>query len=56
MEPNGDEITAALALLKTLSLDGTTITGDAVLCQSAICQPIGAGDGDYRFAVKARLL
>jgi DDE_Tnp_1-associated/Transposase DDE domain len=53
VEPDGNEITAALALLKTLPLDGTTITGDAAFCQRAICQRIRDGNGDYLFAVKA---
>ena len=53
VEPNGNEITAALALLKGLPLQGTTITGDAAFCQRAICQTIRDGKGDYLFAVKA---
>lgn len=53
VEPDSNEITAALALLKTLPLDGTTITGDAAFCQRAICQRIRDGNGDYLFAVKA---
>lgn len=53
VEPDGNEITAALALLQSLPLDGTTITGDAAFCQRAICQRIRDGNGDYLFAVKA---
>ena len=53
VEPDGYEITAALALLKALPLQGTVITGDAVFCHRAICQAIRDGKGDYLFAVKA---
>lgn len=53
VEPDGNEITAALALLKGLPLQGTLITGDAAFCQRAICQTIRDGKGDYLFAVKA---
>ena len=53
VEPDGNEITAALALLKGVPLRGTVITGDAVFCQRAICQTIRDGQGDYLFAVKA---
>ena len=51
--PDGNEITAALTLLKGLPLDGAVITGDAAFCQRAICQTIRNGGGDYLFAVKA---
>lgn len=51
--PEGNEISAALALLKSLPLDGAIITGDAEFCQRAICQAIRDGGGDYLFAVKA---
>jgi len=51
--PEADEITAALALLKSLPLGGAVITGDAVFCQRAICQAIRDGGGDYLFTVKA---
>jgi len=50
---DGNEITAALALLKSLPLRGTTITGDAAFCQRAICRTITEGGGDWLFAVKA---
>lgn len=53
VEPDGNEITAALALLKGLPLQGTVITGDAAFCQRAICQTIRDRQGDYLFAVKA---
>jgi hypothetical protein len=50
--PDQNEITAALALLKDLKLDGTIITGDAIFCQREICRTIKDGNGDYLFAVK----
>lgn len=53
VEPDGNEITAALTLLKGLPLEGAVITGDAVFCQRAICQGIRDRHGDYLFAVKA---
>lgn len=36
--PDGNEITAALALLKDLPLEGAVVTGDAAFCQHAICK------------------
>ena len=51
--PEANEITAALALLKSLPLDGAIITGDAKFCQRAICRAIRDGGGDYLFTVKA---
>lgn len=51
--PDANEITAALALLKGLPLDGAVITGDAIFCQRALCQAIRDGNGDYLFTVKA---
>ncbi len=53
VEPDGNEITAALALLKGLPLRGTVITGGAEFCQRAICQTIRDRQGEYLFAVKA---
>lgn len=53
VEPDGNEITAALVLLKGLPLQGAVITGDAAFCQRAICRTIRDGGGDYLFAVKA---
>ena len=49
--PDANEITAALPLLKTLQ--GVTITGDAMFTQRAICKVIIDGGGDYFFTVKA---
>lgn len=51
--PDTNEITAALALLKSLPLEGTIVTGDAEFCQRAICQSIRDQGGDYLFTVKA---
>lgn len=48
-----NEITAALALLKSLPLEGTVVTGDAEFCQRAICQAIRDQGGDYLFTIKA---
>ena len=51
--PEANEITAALALLKSLPLNGAIVTGDAAFCQRAICQAIRDGKGEYLFTVKA---
>jgi HPt (histidine-containing phosphotransfer) domain-containing protein len=51
--PEANEITTALALLKSLPLEGAIITGDAAFCQRVICQAIRDGGGDYLFTVKA---
>ncbi len=50
--PEQNEITAALALLKGLPLEGAIITGDAIFCQRQICQHIKDSRGHYLFAVK----
>ena len=52
LEPDQNEITAALILLKQLPLDGAIITGDAIFCQREICRTITDGGGDYAFTVK----
>lgn len=52
LEPDQNEITAALALLKELPLEGAIVTGDAIFCQRSICQEIIDGGGDYAFTVK----
>jgi hypothetical protein len=52
VEPGQNEITAALAFLKELPLEGAIITGDAMFCQREICQVIDDGKGDYVFVVK----
>jgi hypothetical protein len=52
VDPDANEITAALKLLKTLPLAGVTITGDAIFTQRAICKVIIEGGGDYFLTVK----
>jgi DDE_Tnp_1-associated/Transposase DDE domain len=52
VEPDQNEITAALALLKSLPLGGAIITGDAIFCQRQICRHIRDARGHYVFAVK----
>jgi hypothetical protein len=52
MEPDTNEITAALRLLKTLPLKDVVITGDAMFTQREICRVIKDGGGDYFFTVK----
>lgn len=51
--PGANEITTALALLKTLPLAGSVVTGDAAFCQRAIRRSIRDRGGDYLFTVKA---
>lgn len=51
--PDGNEITAALTLLKGLPLQGAILTGDAEFCQRTICQAVRDAKGDYLFTVKA---
>jgi DDE_Tnp_1-associated/Transposase DDE domain len=43
---------AALALLKSVALQGKLITGDAAFCQPELCQQIVEQGGDYLFVVK----
>src|SRR3954465_6005135 len=50
--PEGNEITTALHLLKTLPLRGAVITGDAMFTQTEICRSIIDGGGDYFLTVK----
>lgn len=52
VDPGQNEITAALAFLKNLPLEGAIITGDAIFCQREICRTITDGGGDYLFTVK----
>ena len=52
MEPEANEITAALQLLKTLPLKDVIVTGDAMFTQREICRVIRDGGGDYFFTVK----
>ena len=55
--PDGNEITAALDLLRTLPLEGSVITGDAIFAQAIfaqkeICRAITRGGGDCFLTVK----
>ena len=52
VEPDQNEITAAMVLLKGLPLDGAIITGDAIFCQREICRHIRGENGHYLFVVK----
>ena len=53
VEPEANEIVAALELLKRLPLEGTVITGDAIFTQRRICEYIQQAGGDYLFTAKA---
>ena len=50
--PDGNEVTAALQLLKDLPLAGVVVTGDAIFAQKTICGTIIARGGDYFFTIK----
>lgn len=52
VEPDKNEISAALVLLKGLPLEGTIITGDAIFTQREICQHIRDKNGYSLFVVK----
>jgi predicted transposase YbfD/YdcC len=51
--PGGDEIKAALALLKGLALKGCTVTADALYCRSDVAEAIRARHAHYALALKA---
>lgn len=53
VEPDANEITAAIALLKELPLKGAVITGDAIFAQREISRHIREGGGHFLFTVKA---
>ena len=53
VEPDGNGITAALALLKALPLQGPVITGDAEFRQRAIRHTVRDRQGEHLFTVKA---
>ena len=53
VEPDANEITAAVTLLKGLPLEGAIVTGDAIFAQRRICQDIRDAGGHYLFTVKA---
>jgi hypothetical protein len=52
VEPDQNEITAAMVLLKGLPLEGAIISGDAIFCQREICRHIRDANGHYVFVVK----
>jgi hypothetical protein len=52
VEPDQNEIMAAMVLLKGLPLDGAIISGDAIFCQREICRHLRDGNGHYLFVVK----
>jgi predicted transposase YbfD/YdcC len=54
MEPETNEVTAALQLLKTLPLQDVIVTGDAMFTQREICCVIKDGGGDYFFTAGPR--
>lgn len=51
--PGENEITAARALLATLTLGGALVTGDAIHAQTETAQLVLDRGGDYLFALKA---
>lgn len=51
--PGENEITAARALLATLTLDGALVTGDAIHAQADTAQLVLDRGGDWLFALKA---
>jgi predicted transposase YbfD/YdcC len=51
--PGENEITAARALLATLTLDGALVTGDAIHAQAETAQLVLDRGGNYLFALKA---
>ena len=52
VEPDANEITAALTLLKDVPLEGAIVTGDAMFTQREICRVIRDRGGNYLFTVK----
>jgi predicted transposase YbfD/YdcC len=50
--PHQNEITAAMALIKELPLDGAIVTGDAIFCQRELCRHIRDANGHCLFVVK----
>jgi predicted transposase YbfD/YdcC len=47
------ELSVAPALLRSVSLAGRLVTGDALYCQHALCRQIRHAGGHFLFAVKA---
>lgn len=52
VEPDQNEITAAMVLLKGLPLADVIVTGDAIFTQREICRHIRDRNGHYLFVVK----
>jgi predicted transposase YbfD/YdcC len=52
-EAKSNEITAVPKLLEMLTLKGTTVTADALLCQRAIAEQVVDQGGEYVLALKA---
>jgi predicted transposase YbfD/YdcC len=50
--PEGDEIKATLALLKSLTLKGCTVTADALHCHPAMAEALLAAKADYALGLK----
>ena len=48
----GNEVTAALALLQSLELHNTLITGDAMFAERTLCDKIAVKGGNFVFTVK----
>ena len=53
VEPDANEITAALDLLKDLPHEGAIVTGDAIFAQRALSRHIREAGGHYLFTVKS---
>lgn len=47
------ELTVAPAVLRRIAWPGRVLTGDALFCQTALCEQVLAAGGDYLFVVKA---
>jgi predicted transposase YbfD/YdcC len=47
------ELSVAPQLLARLGWSGRVVTGDALFCQTAVCEQVLAAGGDYLFVVKA---
>lgn len=50
--PGGNEVAATLALLKTLTLKGCVVTGDALHCHPAMAEAVLAAGADYALGLK----
>ena len=48
----GNELTAALRLLKETPLEGAVVTGDAMFADKELCRQVVDGGGDYLLVVK----